>query len=135
MITDATRSTKHAELNEANDRNTAHFTTIERRTTWPPARATCSCGWSHEWTATLIAEQDAEWHREEVATKEAPTITIERKVVTRSELFRWRCSCGRTGVWLETEQVARRNSALHVDHVDKANEPIANASGIDDSSL
>src|SRR5262245_35376303 len=102
--------TKHDELNDSNGRNVQHFTSIERRRDWPPARARCTCGWQDEWTATLLAEQEAEAHRDEVRT---PTLSIERKQFPTNALFRWRCSCGRIGVWLEAEEIARRNAQLH----------------------
>lgn len=42
-------------------------------------------------------------------------ITIDRKfsVEEMKQLCRWHCECGRVGVWLEHEDVARSNGADH----------------------
>lgn len=41
----------------------------------------------------------------------APDRDAEREPVRR--LYRWRCSCGRYGVWLERAEVARANGRAH----------------------
>lgn len=54
-----------------------------------------------------------------LALRRYPTarIGIERKSTTDMQtLFRWRCDCGRVGVWLERSAQALLNGTTHEDH-------------------
>lgn len=87
----------------------------------------CSCGWrgdrvadSEGARATAIAHVTRHHDHDpnvRVFGVDKVWITYEHKPSTSGgELHRWRCSCGKPGVWLERETVAARNAALHIKH-------------------